>query len=223
MPKFLKASLSLILVLIIFSSCNKQKKTFELKLPKVYKDITNIEAYASCQGPNGAYRTIVRSQSDASFEFRQEFTYREAPFHGIVTANDEGFIIDSLGNREDTLSKEVVEILRSHEFHKIHIHPEYLFSNIQYQSEEGNLRLFKSTDRLGHPVVITYDQKNKWIEKFIMKNPMDTAEQIEIRYSYAKETPFGPLARELLIIQGGKDEFMFHFDSVLINDQKITF
>ncbi|WP_424961477.1 hypothetical protein [Ekhidna sp.] len=223
MPKFLNASLTLILVLIIFSSCNMQKKTFELELPKVYKDITNIEAYASCQGPNGSYKTTVKNQADGTYEFRQDFSYRDHPFHGIVTANNEGFLIDSLGNRADTLSREVVEILRSHAFHKIHVDPDYAFTNIQMDRSEGGSSVFEAVDRLGNPVSIIYDSENKWISTFEMRNPMDTGERIEVRYTYKEETPFGPLANKLVIIQGGKDVFTFNFDSVFINDQKITF
>ena len=209
------------LVVLSFAGCTSQVN--ELVLPEVYENISSIEAYANCQGPNGSYKTIVKNHVDGSFEFRQEFSYRDHPFHGVVTANNEGFLIDSLGNQADTLSREVIEILRSHAFHKIHVDPDYAFLNIQMDRSEGGSSVFEAIDRLGNPVFITYDIENKWISAFEMRNPMDTSERIEVRYTYEEETPFGALASDLVIIQGGKDVFTFNFDSVFINKQKLVF
>lgn len=186
-----------------------------------YQKVDRIYSAASCTGPNGEYRTTIRSESDGSFEFIQEFDYRDGKFHGVVTHDNRGFLLDAEGNKSDALSPETIEILRSHEFHKIQADPSYLFPGIVVGRRSADKVL--TVDNLGNPVKLMIDTATQTLSGFEMRSPMDTSEIIQVLYQENVESPFGPLAKELIIIQGGKDRYEFYFDQLMINDIPIIF
>jgi len=208
-------------MIFIATSCSKQESELKLELSAKYEQIQNISSYASCRGPNGSYRTIVKSRADGTCEFFQDLTYQNAFFHAIIDREGSALQLDSLGHVVDTLSDVARMIIQSHQFHKIQVRPLSFIHELRLLDRQGDESVHDGVDQLGNPIRVGYNLALKRILDFEMRNPADTAEKIKVRYHKYKETSFGPLASELTIVQGGTDEFSFVFDSLLVNDQLI--
>lgn len=197
-----------------------QEKTIELD--PVYQKFENLVSMANCYGPNGKYETEVQSTKDNYTYFKQEFESENDVFEAYIVDGKFGFSINGDSEVKDTLSKESIEIIKSHEFHKIHMLPNLYFRNIVYSSNElyhGKMnQKFNAIDVSSNGVSLFYDIKEKLISGIIMVNPVDTTEQIEIIYRDWMDSKFGKIAKKIEIIQGGKDVYIFDYKIVRINE-----
>lgn len=209
---------TLTLLLIGLLACSKQAREKELILDPRYAGIKSLSAFAKCIGPHGDYTTEVESFADGSCYFTQKYSYSASSFYSKLTADNQGYILDSLNKVIDTLSREEIEIVRSHEFHKLHTRPEHFFKHITYQKNiDSNLELFVARDRLNNPVSLYYDKTRQLLYKTELRNPVDTTEQIEIVNQAWIDSEYGKMIKEIEIIQGGKDTFYFDFQYIDIN------
>ncbi|MEL7119986.1 MAG: hypothetical protein AAFO07_11115 [Bacteroidota bacterium] len=212
------------LFLLLLLSCNEPlEKEISLELNEKYNNIRAINAIANCEGPNGKYVSEMQSFEDGSCIFYQDFEYRDAAFYAQITANNQGFVLDSLGTPVDTLSKEVIEIVRSHEFHRLQIDPQHFFSSISFSEKiKDGIIAFSAEDRLNNPVKLTYNEREQLILKIDMVNPLDTAESIEIFNTHWAESEYGKLVQKVKIVQAQKDTFTFDYHSIELNKNKIN-
>ncbi len=212
---------SVFLCLLGMISCNKKKdtKSNELSLDPRYLQIENINSSANCNGPNGDYTTEIISKKNGSLFFSQVFEYRDSPFMAELSSDNKGFIIDENGKVVDTLSNVSIEMIRSHDFHRIQTNPESFFNQIKFEKDlQAEMELFSGIDKLSNPVKIYYDRTVKQIRTLEFLNMMDTTEVIKVEYKKWVESNYGQLAKEIEIIQAEKDTFYFDFNTIDINE-----
>lgn len=210
------------LILHLLTGCGPAKKEDpnKLLLPPGYAEINDIRSFARCKGPQGNYTTSVHSASDGSCTFTQEYEYRPLPFLASLTADNRGYVIDSNQRITDTLPNDAVEMIRSHEFHRMHSNPAHFFRSLVFEKDmDKTTAQFRASDRLGYPVHIYYNRHDKLISRVEMLNPADTGQAIEIIFKSWTNSAYGKLVKELEIIQAKKDSFYFDFTSVLINQK----
>lgn len=201
-------------------SCNEKKSTknSELSLNPRYLQIEDINSFANCKGPNGNYTTKVVSKKDGSLFFTQIFGNRDSPFMVQLSSDNKGFVIDDKKKVLDTLSNVSIEMIRSHDFHRLQTNPESFFNQIRFEKIlDTEMELFSAVDMLNNPVKIYYDKTIKQLRRVEFKNMMDTTEIIEIVYKKWSESDYGKLAKEIEIIQAKKDTFNFDFQTIEIN------
>lgn len=208
-----------ILYSFLFIGCNPNAEK-RIDLHPAYDTFVNVISVAKCTGPERAYTTEVHSTKDGYTYFRQDYDVPEDTFEAIIIIGEEGY---SLQNNQvkDTLSKASIEIIRGHEFHKIQMFPDQYFTDLTYEGEElfqdQICEKFKGVDLLSNQVNIFYNRKEKLLEGFTMLNPGDTTERIEIIYKEWIDSPMGKIAKNVEIIQGGKDVYTFEFKDVEFN------
>ncbi len=219
-PKYL----FLMLTALVMGSCTeKQSKEEVLSLNPKYEEIEDIISIASCRSPFGTYTTEVHSMADGSCYFIQKFNDAEVPFTVKVDSVHQGHLIGENNQVIDTLSQEDVEMIRSHEIHKMSINPNHFYTNLEYENnvtqQEKQHQLYKGVDRLGNSVHIFYNRTAKLISKIEMRNPKDTTQTIELFYDGWAESEYGEMAKEVRIVQAAKDTFFFHFKSLEIRGE----
>lgn len=214
-------SLIAIFVLLILgvNSCKEHENAVhELVLDSKYAQIKNIHSIAKCKGPDGNYSTEVISKEDGYLFFSQVYEYRDAPFMAELRPENKGYAIDGNKNILDTLSNLSMEMIRSHDFHRIHTHPSYFFNEITFEKKvDAQTDLYAAIDKLNNPVKLFYDRSIKQIKRIEFLNMMDPSEQIEIIHTKWMDSEYGSLAKEIEIVQAKKDTFHFSFDSIKIN------
>lgn len=194
------------------------KKVPQLTLDRRYSQVNTIHAIASCQGPQGAYSTEVQSSSDGHMIFTQVFDYRDDAFIAQIDEDGNGTILDTDMEAIDTMPAHVVEMIRSHDMHRMHIDPNFYFRDITYETVyDSMVQIFIAYDALDHPVTIYYDRSSQNISQLDLINPTDTTEMIQIKYLAYRPSGYGDLADEVAIIQDGRDTFLFRYQSVEIN------
>lgn len=207
-----------ILILVIVSCSTKESSTHKLTLDPKYKQVQSISTFAHCKGPNGNYTTKIMSSSDGSCYFSQ-VTASNKMFTARITADLKGYAIDSLGTIIDTLSNEAVEMIRSHDFHRLHTNPQHFYNSITYDHDiDNSISLYHGIDNLQNPVSIYYVKNTRLISKIELLNPMDTTEVIEIISKKWVETDYGKMVKEIEIIQARRDTFYFVFERIKINE-----
>ncbi|WP_207097052.1 hypothetical protein [Allomuricauda sp. CAU 1633] len=197
-------------------SCSeKETKKGILTLHENYGQIHDIISIADCHSPFGAYTTEVHSLSNGSCYFIQQFSEDEAPFRVSVDSVYQGYLIDENNNVTDTLSQEDVEMIRSHEIHKMSIAPNHYYTGLRYKKkvteQKKELELYQGVDRLGNSVQLFYKPDEKLISKIEFRNPKDTTQTIELIYDRWVESEYGEMAKEIRIVQAEKDTFYFNF------------
>nr|WP_298996638.1 hypothetical protein [uncultured Allomuricauda sp.] len=201
-------------------SCKEGKDTKKkkLSLDSRYLQIENIHSFANCNGPNGDYTTEVTSEKDGNLTFYQVYEYRDSPFRAELISFDKGYVITENGKDSDTLSNISIEMIRSHDFHRLQTNPKAFFEDIEFEKDlENKLELYSGIDRLKNPVKLYYDPKMEQIRIIEFLNMMDTTEVIKIEYKKWLESDYGKLAKEIEIVQAKKDTFNFDFKTIQIN------
>ena len=203
-------------------SCNKHFKKNELLLNSKYTQIEDINTIANCKGPNGEYTTKVVSKKNGELLFTQIFSNERLPFKAKLSAENNGFVIDDNKKILDTLTSVSVEMIRSHDFHRLQTNPEYFFNQIKFEKKlDAETELFTALDRLNNPVKIYYDRAIKQLKRVEFRNMMDTTEVIEIVFKKWSKSDYGKLAKVIEIIQAKKDTFNFNFQAIKINTETL--
>lgn len=173
--------------------------------------LRNVVALADCISPQGPYQTTLKADDQGFLEFHQSYSYREGDFIAQIKGDSLG---QSLNNQNvsETLAAETIAMLQGHNFFWMYLQPTQFFD---LNTDDPFHR--EGVDALGNPVQIRRDSHHYQVEQIFLRNPMDTAEQIEIQYLEFDSTAFGPLPLRLDVIQGGKDTFNFHFKEVKFN------
>ena len=215
--------LKIAFVLFSLVSCNGKKEIeHKLTLDPSYQEIKTIHSVADCTTPDGKnYTTEVISENDGSCLFIQEYKDDNVSFRAQITKENMGFVLDEQDQIVDTLSVVDIEIIRSHEFHKMHTNPSHFFSDIHFDNEiDSEHDLYIAKDRLNNPARLLYNKNSKLIDEIVMLNPRDTTQQIEIINKkfdvFGKD--YGMLVKELSIVQGHKDTFQFAYKIVKIKE-----
>jgi len=181
----------------------------------------NVMSVANCLGPNIKYVTEIHSTKDGYTYFKQIYENEGEDYEVVIFEDEKGYVLNENRDKIDSLSKESIEMIKSHEFHKIQMVPNHFFEQLTYQKEElyqgKSYEKYKGKDRLGNPMSLYYDRKEKLIRGIEILNPSDTTEQIEIRYIEWMNSQLGKLAKQVEIIQGGKDIYRFDYTDVSVN------
>lgn len=215
--------LYLLIITSFFSltSCEKASLSQDdkLALDPRYKQINEIKALADCIGPQGKYTNKISSSSDGSLLFTQVAEYRDEPFIAQIDSDGIGYTKNPNKKLLDTLSKEAIEMIRSHDFHRMQTNPKDFFKQIKYEKDLGHhMKLYSAIDALNHPVEIAFDTQMNQIKTIELQNMMDTTESISIKFKKWMDSDYGLLAKKIEIIQAKKDTFQFNFQSININE-----
>jgi hypothetical protein len=217
--KFYKTILFTFIASLLFFSCTSINK---LQVNSNIKSNFEIETFANCIGPNGAYTTKVISYKDGGCLFEQKYTYKNQPFMAKIEANQKGYIFDSLGNRKSELNKENIIVIQSHEFHKMASMPHQFFNSIEYIKDTLNtLKIFTAKDKINNSVTILFNNITKQIMALKMYNPANINEEINVKFTEWQNTEYGNLLKKLEILQAGKDRYLFDFIAIKINGKFI--
>ena len=217
----MKRALFVVISLLLSISCAKKKNTTnnELSLDPRYFHIKSINTFAHCNGPNGSYTTQVISKKNGYLLFSQVYEYRDSPFIGELSSDNKGYAVDKDGKILDTLSNIAVEMIRSHDFHRLQTNPWSFFDQIKYERNfEPGIDLYSGIDRLNNPIKIYYDNAIEQIRTIEFLNMMNTTETIQVTYQQWEESMYGKLAKKVEIIQAKKDTFHFDFKTIKINE-----
>lgn len=197
---------------------NKSANNNKLSLDPRYLKIEKINSSANCVGPNGDYITKVISQENGRLVFSQDFDHEDLQFMVELSSDNTGYTIDENGIISDTLSNTAIQMIRSHDFHRIQTNPASFYDQIKFEKEVGNqIELFSGIDKLNNPAKIYYDRNIKQIRVIEFLNMMDTTEVIKIEYKKWINSDYGKLAQEIEIVQARKDTFNFDFQTIKIN------
>ena len=207
------------IILCFLSSACTRKSNLEL-LPE-YKQIDKIESLADCFSPSGNYKTEISSEKGGQVLFTQKFNSQSNAFYAKIRKDNLGFVVDSIGNVIDTLGPNSVFMVKSHDFHRLHVQPEAFFKNISFVENINGLAKYSATDELNRSSSIYLDKSKSSIQKIELTNSMDTTQTIEIIYDTWQESEYGRLAKSLRIIQAGRDTFSFDYQKIEINGNEI--
>ena len=196
--------------------------------PKVM--IKSINSLANCTGPNGKYTTEISTAADGYLFFKQTYDYKPESFQAAIFDDSTGFALNENESKKDELSLQVISMIRGHDFHMMAFHPENYFSEIKFikrDSLEGKImNTYKAKDQLGNPVLLYRDINFGKLTGLILKNSLNTEEDIEIYYRAWQESDYGPLVNQVDILQNvidnsniRKDTFQFDFFKISINDR----
>lgn len=197
----------LMVATLIIASCEKRVAN-QLVLDEEYSSIDKISSLANCYGPKGAYDTYIVSKKNNEMSFRQ--TTKENSNAATIKIDTElaGYVFDNTDSVIDTLSKKAVEMIRSHDFHRLHTNPWHFYDSITFSKPiSKNSSLFTGKDRLKNEVLIYYNHEERLIERIHLKNPIDTSQLIEILYRDWEITQYGRMNKRLQVVQAKKDTF----------------
>lgn len=208
-----------LILLVCSSACHKPGSHLQgITLDSRYTQIKNFETVAECRGPKGTYTTKVESDTNRNCLFSQFYDYNNTPFHALLTSDTTGYIVNDKKNILDTLPQEVIEMVKSHDFHRLLTKPGQFFENITFTKKlEPQLELYQAKDGLGNPAKLYYNPSSQLISKVELLNPLDTTQFIEIINQKWMDSAYGKMVKELEIIQARKDTFHFSFKSVKLN------
>ncbi|WP_299245493.1 hypothetical protein [uncultured Aquimarina sp.] len=209
---------ALIFLLGVISCDERKSNKNNISLDPRYLQIESINSFANCNGPNGNYTTKVISKKDGALIFTQIFDYRDSPFMAKLSSDNKGFTLDENNKILDTLSNVSIEMIRSHDFHRLQTNPKSFFNQIKFKKRlDVTTELYSAIDRLNNPAKLYYDKAIKQLRSVEFKNMMDTTQVIKIVYKKWDESNYGKLAKEIEIIQAEKDTFNFSFETIKIN------
>lgn len=210
----------LIISLITMLSLESCKKKMII-LNEKYQGFQNVISIAECNGPKGPYKTEIHSDLNGYTFFRQDFRGERESYLALVENQNLGYSTNSEFETVDTLSNEVIVMLKSHEFHKMQVKPELFFRNLKFQKDtiylNKEVEKYLANDMLANSVQLFYDRHAELILGIKMWNPFNLKEEIEIQYKAWQEQDIGKVAKVVEIIQGGKDIYRFNFSEVKIN------
>lgn len=213
------------LALILQLSCQSDQDGSEDRSGIYIEQIAfdNLVAVADCTGPNFEYKTEVHSTKEGYVYFKQSYA-EDDNFEIVIHDDSLGYQIDVNRQVVEQLTPEVIAVVRGHEFHKMHLRPEAYYSNINYIKDETyqgqHCEVYAGLDEMNNKVLVYYNRGQKRIEGLKLKNPMDTAQQIEVMYKEWMLKDYGTVAKRVEILQGEKDLYIFDYTDVKINDNE---
>ena len=204
--------------------CKNQTPTLSEFSHERQSTIHSLESTANCKGPGGLYRTYVYSDQKGNLIFTQDFDYKDS-FSAKVDSTGQAYVLDSLGMANDSLSYAVREMMQSHAFHWIHLFPEFIIQDyktdlIAHSSDDNQVH-FNANDQMGNPLHLVFDNKTDLLSSFTLQNMFDTTELINCYYTNYRESRYGPMVQDVMIVQANRDTFNFEFTSVKINGESI--
>lgn len=188
-------------------------------------DAQNVIASAQCVGPRGTYTTEVHSDLKGDYlYFRQAFSYKSEVFAAVLYIDSVGFTLDSLLRAEENLNATIVDMLQSHEFHRIWISPTVGLKNIGLSSDTLYFgipcRSLTATNQSGLTYRLLFNKDNGLFAGFMQPNNLNPEESIAVLYhDYYQENDAWLFDK--VKIQQGKDQiYTFDFAKVVFNDSE---
>ncbi|KAA3623229.1 MAG: hypothetical protein DWQ02_24825 [Bacteroidetes bacterium] len=175
---------------------------------------STILSKANCTGPEGGYYTEIHSTETGYLYFKQTFAYKEDIFRAIVLDTGKSFVLHDDNRVGDELGKEVIFMLKSHDFLRMAMDTGFLFSELKENGVkkigDENCSFYLAKDPLGHSVELYFSTEK--VLKFIrLKNPLNLEEFIEISFSNWQNFSGRTVPQKVEILQAGKDLFTFSF------------
>ncbi len=174
----------------------------------------NVVMIADCRGPEGSYRTEMHTTAQGYLFFRQDASYRDEIFEGVVFNDSVGYQVQTGDQLGEALSLEVINMLSSHNVFWMRLLPNRFFRNIERDSSGLTA---SAADVLGNPVTLHYDSSHYRLASVQLQNAMELSEDIEIYFDSFSESAFGDLPKTVRFIQAHRDTFFFDFTSVELN------
>lgn len=175
---------------------------------------STILSKANCTGPEGAYYTEIHSTENGYLYFKQTFSYKEDMFRSIVLNSGKSYVLHDDNRVGDELGKEVIFMLKSHDFLRMAMDPEFLFSELKDNGvkkiAKEKCNFFLAKDPLGNPTELYFSSDNV-LRSIRLKNPLNLEEYIEISFSNWQNFSGKTVPQKVEILQGGKDLFTFSF------------
>ena len=190
-----------------------------MMLHQSYEKIQNVVATADCTSPRGPYISEVHASIDGYTYFLQ--TFDDGQFAAVVSANDRGFVLDTLEQLRDTLPPEMQEMIRSHAFHLIHTRPGDMYGAITYDTltnyRNAIHERYVAQDVFGRQIQFFKLPTDSVLAGMRLFNPVSTAELIEVNFRAWTASEYGPMASLVEIVQNATDTFTFQYRDILIN------
>lgn len=184
------------------------------------KAFSTILTTADCNGPEGNYFTETHSASDGYFYFRQKFNYHDEMFQALILNPNESYVLTDEGSKGAALGKEVQLMLTSHDFQRMALNPGAFFGKMEFiQKEKFNdqkAKKYKAVDPIGNEANLFFSNSGK-ILGVVLLNPLNTKEEIEIRFETWQKIHDRECLKSVKIIQNKKDVFTFDYTAVLFD------
>ncbi len=212
---------------ILLYSCSNSKDQSVEKIIQVSLDaigtkadrekIQNLVSLADCMSPAGKYTTEIHTASGGYSYFKQVYSYKAKPFEAVIRNKTEGIIVaDSI----IALSKELISVIRDHEFQNIVLEVDQRFHNFEkpVRIETGEMKLYKvkAKDELNSECLLFFDVNTGLLSAIHSRNPDDTNAVIKIRFSNWKKVQDLQLPHHVDIDQSGKI-YVFDFTKIIFN------
>lgn len=221
------AWLCFLLSILLYGCSNQQdqssEKIIQASLNAVgtkadHSKIQNLVSLADCMSPDGKYSTEIHIASGGYSYFKQVYSYKPKPFEAVIRNKTKGFIVaDSM----ITLSKELISVIRGHEFQNIVLEVDQRFHNFEkpVRIDTGEIKLYrvKAKDELNKDCLLFFDLKTGLLSAIHSQNPGDSNEVIKINFSNWKKVQDMLLPHHVDIDQGGK-VYTFDFTKVIFNN-----
>lgn len=179
--------------------------------------IQNLVSVADCISPRGKYSTEMHTASGGYSYFKQVYSFKPMAFEAVVEKKDKGYII---GDTLSPLSKEMIAMVRGHEFYNILLEADKRFHAFEQplQPDSGTTKLYqvKAKDELENECILFFEQETGRLSAIHSRNPADPTEIIEISFSSWQAQQGFTLPRQVTIKQGNQ-YYTFDFVKVLFN------
>lgn len=185
------------------------------------RNVENIIALADCVSPGGKYTTEVHADTGGYMLFRQEYTYKPAPFEAVIENDTIGYSMDDPSAR---LSKEMVYGIRSHAFHLVLLQLQQRFHSfskpVTVQNDSVILYRITAKDELKNDCTLYFDRTTGLLSVLEILNPDNKQEVIRTVFTDWRKTGDILLPYHIDIYQGSK---WFTFDFIRIDINSLSF
>lgn len=196
---------------------------------KIIGEVTfqTLTSEASCQSPEGTYRTQTESDLQSDYLlFQQWYDFKPDPFRAVIFDTKIGFGLDSAMRNQGALSEAIIGVLKGHEFHEIAYQPHQRFHELALANDtlyfEAACRQLNATDRLGYPVKLFFSKNSQLMEGFSMVNPYRKKEVISVHFENWDTAQQPPIFGKVRIRQGNEGIFTFSYEKIQFDSPDFT-
>jgi hypothetical protein len=191
-------------------------------LDKAYQDITRIQASADCIGPPGRYTSEIHSFEDDYIYFHQKFKDRPGEFKAVLLDTASGYSFDINNQLKHLLNKQSVQIVRSHDFHRMALFPHIYCKDLQRSTDlnyrEVEVQAWTGLDPNGNHATVYYNPDKMLVAGVQLRNPADTNMVYEVYFDDWRNSAHGRIPYYAEVVQAEKDTFQFHYSRVTLNN-----
>ncbi|MBA4851035.1 hypothetical protein [Emticicia sp. BO119] len=176
--------------------------------------VKSIIAFANCTSPKGKYTTEIHTDSEGYSYFKQTYTYNPQAFEAKIYHKTQGF---QSRDSTQTLSKEAIYTIRSHEFFNLILDVKQRFHEFSepelIEVNQQQMYRIAARDELNHFCLLFFDNHSGLLNEIHLQNPENEKELLIITFSDWKKVDTLQLPMHIVISQS---EQLYTFDFIKV-------